>query len=65
MCIRDSSKSADHEGRAAIRMDGVEVLRSNYYTYFENVCPALMVSTFAVTGGKILDVTPEMCIRDR
>ena len=26
------SKSADHEGRAAIRMDGVEVLRSNYYT---------------------------------
>ena len=31
------SKSADHEGRAAIRMDGVEVLRSNYYTYFENV----------------------------
>ena len=31
------SKSADHEGRAAMRMDGVEVLRSNYYTYFENV----------------------------
>ena len=31
------SKSADHEGRAAIRMDGEEVLRSNYYTYFENV----------------------------
>ena len=31
------SKSADHEGRAAIRTDGVEVLRSNYYTYFENV----------------------------
>ena len=30
------SKSADHEGRAAIRVDGVEVLRSNYYTYFEN-----------------------------
>ena len=28
------SKSADHEGRAAIRMDGVEVLRSNYYIYF-------------------------------
>ena len=27
----------DHEGRAAIRVDGVEVLRSNYYTYFENV----------------------------
>lgn len=25
------SKSADHEGRAAIRMDGVEVLRSNYF----------------------------------
>ena len=23
------------------------------------LCPALMVSTFAVTGGKILDVTPE------
>ena len=31
------SKSADHEGRAAIRMDSVEVLRSNYYIYFENV----------------------------
>ena len=31
------SKSADHEGRAAIRMDGEEVLRSNYYTYFGNV----------------------------
>ncbi len=31
------SKSADHEGRAAIRVDGVEVLRSSYYTYFENV----------------------------
>ncbi len=31
------SKSADHEGRAAICMDGVEVLRSNYYIYFENV----------------------------
>ena len=31
------SKSADHEGRAAIRMDGEEVLRSNYYIYFENV----------------------------
>ena len=31
------SKSADHVGRAAIRVDGVEVLRSNYYTYFENV----------------------------
>ncbi len=31
------SKSADHEGRAAIRVDDVEVLRSNYYTYFENV----------------------------
>ena len=27
------SKSADHEGRAAIRMDDVEVLRSNYYAY--------------------------------
>ena len=31
------SKSADHEGRAAIRLDGIEVLRSNYYTYFEKV----------------------------
>lgn len=31
------SKSADHEGQAAIRMDGIEVLRSNYYIYFENV----------------------------
>ena len=31
------SKSHDHEGRAAIRLDGAEVLRSNYYDYFENV----------------------------
>ena len=31
------SNSAEHEGRAAIRMDGEEVLRSNYYTYFGNV----------------------------
>ena len=31
------SKSADHEGRAAIRLDGVEVLRSDYYTYFDHV----------------------------
>ena len=30
------SKSADHEGRAAIRLDGVEVLRSNYYDYSQN-----------------------------
>ncbi len=30
------SKSADHEGRAAIRLDGVEVLRSNYYDYDQN-----------------------------
>ena len=30
------SKSADHEGRAAIRLDGVEVLRSNYYAYEHN-----------------------------
>lgn len=30
------SKTADHEGRAAIRMDGVEVLRSNYYAYEQN-----------------------------
>ncbi len=30
-------KSADHEGWTAICVDGVEVLRSNYYTYFENV----------------------------
>ena len=30
------SKSADHEGRAAIRLDGVEVLRSNYYAYEQN-----------------------------
>lgn len=36
------SKSADHEGRAAIRMDGVEVLRSNYYIYFENVWTKLI-----------------------
>jgi len=30
------SKSHDHEGRAAIRLDGVEVLRSNYYDYYQN-----------------------------
>ena len=30
------SKSHDHEGRAAIRLDGVEVLRSNYYDYCRN-----------------------------
>lgn len=30
------SKSADHEGRAAIRLDGVEVLRGNYYDYSQN-----------------------------
>lgn len=30
------SKSADHEGRAAIRLDGVEVLHSNYYDYSQN-----------------------------
>ena len=30
------SKSADHEGRAAIRLDGIEVLRSNYYAYEQN-----------------------------
>ena len=40
------SKSADQTGRAAIRMDGVEVLRSNYYAYEQNTvneisCPAL------------------------
>lgn len=29
------SKSDDHEGRAAILLDGVEVLRSNYYAYAE------------------------------
>lgn len=30
------SKSLDHEGRAAIRLDSVEVLRSNYYDYSKN-----------------------------
>ncbi|WP_394266938.1 hypothetical protein [Anaerotignum sp.] len=35
--ITSYSKSADHVGRAAIRLDGVEVLQSNYFTYFENV----------------------------
>lgn len=30
------SKSHDHEGRAAIWLDGVEVLRSNYYDYYQN-----------------------------
>ena len=30
------SKSPDHEGRAAILMDGVEVLKSNYYDYAKN-----------------------------
>ena len=32
-----TAKAPTMKGRAAIRMDGVEVLRSNYYTYFENV----------------------------
>lgn len=27
------SRSPDHEGRAAIRVDGVEVLKSSYYAY--------------------------------
>ena len=31
------SKSVDHVGRVSIRMDGIEVLKSNYYKYFENV----------------------------
>ena len=35
--VTSYSQSPDHEGRAAISMDGVEVLRSNYYTYFKNV----------------------------
>ncbi len=30
------SKSHDHEGRAAIRLDGIEILRSNYYDYHQN-----------------------------
>ena len=30
------SKSHDHEGRAAIRLDGIEILRSNYYDYYQN-----------------------------
>ena len=30
------SKSIDHEGRAAIRLDGAEVLESSYYDYSEN-----------------------------
>ena len=29
------SKSADHNGPGSHSLDGVEVLRSNYYTYFE------------------------------
>lgn len=31
------SKSADHEGRAAIRLDGVEVLCGNYYDYSQTI----------------------------
>ena len=30
------SKSLGHDSRAAIRLDGVEVLRSNYYDYYQN-----------------------------
>ena len=29
-------ESHDQTGRAAIRLDGVEVLRSNYYAYEQN-----------------------------
>ena len=33
-----TAKALTMQGRAAIRLDGVEVLRSNYYTYLENCC---------------------------
>lgn len=33
---RQYRESHDHEGRAAIRLDGAEVLRSSYYDYYQN-----------------------------
>ena len=38
---------------------GVVVAPQHFHTVHANGCPALMVSAFAVTGGKILDVAPE------
>ena len=38
---------------------GVVVAPQHFHAVQSNGCPALMVSAFAVTGGKILDVAPE------
>lgn len=38
---------------------GVVVAPQHFHTVHANGCPALMIGTFAVTGGKILDVAPE------
>lgn len=38
---------------------GVVVAPQHLHAVHANGRPALMVSTFAVTGGKILDVAPE------
>ncbi len=42
-------ESHDQTGRAAIRLDGVEVLRSNYYAYEQNYWNE--ISGPADTGG--------------
>ena len=38
---------------------GVVVAPEHFHAVHANGCPALMVSTLAVTGGKILDMAPE------
>ena len=45
--------------RPHILKTGVVVAPQHFHTVHANGCPALMVSTFAVAGGKILDVAPE------
>lgn len=46
------SKSADHEGRAAIRLDGVEVLRSNYYDYDQNYWKRYQKLRSSISGNE-------------
>ena len=38
---------------------GVVVAPKHFRAVHANSCPSLMVSAFAVAGGKILDVPPE------
>ena len=55
MCIRDRvMKFRPH----ILKID-VVVAPQYFHTVHADGCPALMVGAFAVTGGKILDVTPE------